>query len=236
MTEEDPEVVKSKNIFATKIGESESEKSFKNFCVKAGSLRQLVRRAAWLKRFPWIRGFDVNYSAPLTVQELEMAELAIVRRIQSIEFEEEIEAYEKQRIFTKKSRLYKLAPYIDENSIVRVGSHLGKLSSFHTSSLSPAILPQKGHFVELVIFDTHVENYHVGVEHTLALIRRKYWIVGAKVAVKKVLAKCHVCRLQYSQPSRQQMASLPKERLEANQAPFWNSAINAMGPLVVRRG
>jgi len=89
VADEDPEVVKRKNIFAIRTG---PEESFEKFCVKAGSLNQLIRRAAWLKRFPWLHKPGVDYTAPLSLQELEDAERAGVRWIQRVEFREDVEA------------------------------------------------------------------------------------------------------------------------------------------------
>ena len=55
------------------------------------------------------------------------------------------------------------------------------------------ILPKDHALSKLIIQEAHNEG-HVGIEHVLAMVRKKYWIIRARPIIKSVLAKCLDCK------------------------------------------
>ena len=68
------------------------------------------------------------------------------------------------------------------------------------------------------------------------LIRQKFWIVGARPLVKRVLKECVLCRRLKGKPGVQQMADLPSERVTPDNPPFSFVSVDCFGPFVVKRG
>ena len=86
----------------------------------------------------------------ITVEDLEKAELYIQRSAQRVHFVKELQEVTQKGIFTlnsrcelklQKSHLRKLDPYLDENAILRVGSHLVN-AEIDDDAKFPIILPR----------------------------------------------------------------------------------------------
>ena len=79
-------------------------------------------------------------------------------------------------------------------------------------AVNPKLLPKDHHFTRLVIQDVHKKLYHAGVSHTLAQLRKQYWIPQGRATVKKVLRHCLICRKYEGGPFRlPAMAPWPRE-------------------------
>jgi hypothetical protein len=61
---------------------------------------------------------------------------------------------------------------------------------------------------------------HSGLEYVLALLREKFWIIGARVAIKSVLRQCHDCKKRHAPVGEQKMADLPEDRVTSGKPPF----------------
>ncbi|KRY62161.1 hypothetical protein T4A_13049, partial [Trichinella pseudospiralis] len=69
----------------------------------------------------------------------------------------------------------------------------------------------------------------------LAALRKRFWILKGRSAVKRVLRRCVVCRTENARCLNQIMAPLPKNRLVETHA-FDNVEIDFAGPLYVKEG
>ncbi|KRX56042.1 Pro-Pol polyprotein, partial [Trichinella sp. T9] len=87
----------------------------------------------------------------------------------------------------------------------------------------------------LIIQGEHKHQWHAGVEQTLAALRKRFWILKGRSAVKNVLRRCVVCRKENARCLNQIMAPLPKNRLVETHA-FDNVGIDFSGPLYVKEG
>ena len=80
------------------------------------------------------------------------------------------------------------------------------------------------------------EEAHSGREYVVAELRRKYWIIGVRGLVKRVLRRCITCRRQDARPSEQQMGDLPPDRVTPGGPAFMSVGIDYFGPIAVKRG
>ena len=91
----------------------------------------------------------------------------------------------------------------------------------HTNpELHIPIFPRRGLITELIIRHFHETLAHVGATHVLASIRRQFWIVKGRAAVKHVLSKCVKCRMLYAPLCQQEITPLPKCRTGVGDFPF----------------
>ena len=167
---------------------------------------------------------------PLDPLELQAAETAIVKSVQHKYFKGEVEA------LVKKSPIYILEPFLDEEGTLRVGGCL-KNSPLPEKAQHPIILPKNHHVSRLVARRAHeFQSRHSGKEYILSLIRQKFWIEGARPLVKGVLKECVLCKRLKGKPEVQQMADLPAERVTPDNPPFSYVGVDCFGPFVVKRG
>ena len=156
----DPEV-KHANVYATTVQEEMSLLSriehFSDWNRAVNGiavLQQLIER----RRHPG----EVNTSDLIAKEK---AKTLIVKMIQCESFAEEITLLQGKtpgEMIKKRSRLYKLDPFIDDNGVVRVGGRLTYASSLHYDIKHPLILPAKSHVTQLVIKHCHEKVEHQG--------------------------------------------------------------------------
>lgn len=173
------------------------------------------------------KGVD-DCCTPLTVQEFEEAEIAILRFVQSQSFSKEFDtlkrisgkddgdqqgrAKRKKMVLKKESSLTRLDSFVQEG-LLRVGGRLSCADDLSEETKHPVILPCKCHVTSLIIQQLHERLAHAGRGHTLAKLREKYWITGANAAVRHLISKCVTCRRNRAPVAEQKMADLPKGRV-----------------------
>ena len=145
-------------------------------------------------------------------------------------FTDEIEALKAKKEIKTTSRLRSLTPYLDEKGLLSVYGRLQR-SSLPEMTKHPRILDPNDDLTRLMINDAHVTNGHVGAQHTLHILRRKYWIIHGLSAVKQQIRRCWTCQKQRKPLMMQQMAALPPQRLSPDQPPFTFTGLDFFGPI-----
>ena len=187
---------------------------------------------------------------PLTIQEFEEAEIAILRFVQSQSFSKEFEALrqvsdkddgdqrgrakQKKMVLKKASSLTRLDPFVLEG-LIRVGGRLGRADDLSQEMKHPVILPRKSHVSNLIIKHLHERLAHTGRGHTLAKLREKYWVTGANAAVRHMIANCVTCCRNRAPVTEQKMADLPKDRVTPA-PPFTYTGVDYFGPYMIKEG
>ncbi|XP_017557161.1 uncharacterized protein LOC108429724 isoform X1 [Pygocentrus nattereri] len=123
----------------------------------------------------------------LTVEDLKVADLEIIRFSQQQKFSEEISALRKGDRLKKGSHIYKLNPIL-QGGILRVGGRLHK-STMPEEVKHPAILHKNSYVTDLILREIHQSLGHSGRNHMLSKLQLKFWIPGAKAAIRKVISK-----------------------------------------------
>ena len=121
----------------------------------------------------------------------------------------------------RSSSLYKLATFLDDRGIIRVGGRLTRAQHLE-GQCHPIILPYRHNVTELIIPHYHKLVHHQGRQPSLNSIHQYgFWIVHGRSAVDHVIRHCVLCRRLRGKPARQQMAELPLARLSPS--PPFNS-------------
>ncbi|KAI7791514.1 hypothetical protein IRJ41_021689 [Triplophysa rosa] len=69
----------------------------------------------------------------------------------------------------------------------------------------------------------------------LSRLRQRYWIPGVSGAIRKILARCVVCRRLHGTAGQQQMADLREDRVSSEEPPFSYIGVDYFGPFEVKR-
>ena len=254
---DDPEVKSTAEVYfqSTEIREEPMNKIFERF----SSWYRLKKFIAWILRYrdnlrSAVEQRRSGYTAvtektnlvPITLGELRNAEKEILRRVQDESFEEELVILRKasstppsgeqssKRQVKKSSKIVKLDPQMIDG-LLCVGGRLAN-GPFQQNAKHPVILPKSHHIVPLIIRHYHHVSGHSGVEHVLSLIREKFWIVGARTAVRRCLNACVPCKRRQAPVGEQKMADLPLDRITPDKPPFTYVGVDCFGPFLIRRG
>lgn len=209
--------------------------------VRFSSLNRLLRVTAWCRRWLRFRG-DVEKSANgstnrassglLDASECDAARVTWIRVVQAEHYRSELSAITRGLSLPKSSSLIKLTPFIDSQSILRVGGRI-RHALLAYDERHPVILPSQSHFTRLVTEACHRQSMHGGVQLTLGLIRQEYWIPRGRALVKSVLRRCLPCLKWRAAAPQQIMGDLPRPRVTPAR-PFLHTGVDYAGPIMLR--
>ena len=128
-----------------------------------------------------------------TIPKLKKAMDDIVKIIQRQVYSEEYNDLNKTKNVKMTSSITKLNPFVDNGGVIRVGSRL-KLAPLSYDAKFPPVLPKHHGASQLLARHIHCDNGHIGQEHTLNLLRERFWICNGRSLVRKIINKCFVCR------------------------------------------
>lgn len=165
------------------------------------------------------------------------AELLLLRYVQEEDFPEEYELLKFGQNVCTQSRLVELAPEYDPvTGLIRVGGRLRYSEDLEYDTIHPIVLDPKNPITKLLIADFDSTLCHPGPQRVFAQLRRKYWVLRGRQAVKSVQRLCRDCRRWKGSPSVPRMADLPLSRLRLYKPPFWSTGMDCFGPFNVSVG
>lgn len=167
---------------------------------------------------------DVRYETQKVREGLnETEEDEKVRKVQQ-------EYYSKEVAGERTSLAASLDLFKDEKGILRCRGRLSR-AMWQYEKKYPILLPRNCEFTDKLIEKIHNKNYHVGVSHTLSLVRESYWIPKGRAQVQKVLKRCYQCIKHGGGPYKLPfMPPLPPERVSYSRA-FSYVGLDYLGPL-----
>ena len=69
--------------------------------------------------------------------------------------------------------------FLDEKGIIRCGGRIHN-APVSRSTKFPSLLPKEHPLTKLIVYATHKEQLHAGVNSTVAALRQAYWIPSAR--------------------------------------------------------
>lgn len=176
-------------------GEGRFKLEIADMTLRTSTLRRLVRRTAYVRRFfhNYCRRKNEWRLEPLTEEEEEDALWCLIRREQAKCYEAELKALrEVDGNLPAKSPILRFNPFIDANGILRVGGRLDA-AIMPYEQMHPAMLPEVSHVAQLLIRDAHQETLHGGRQLMAAHLRQRFWITGLRRAIHTNNQRCVTC-------------------------------------------
>jgi hypothetical protein len=102
----------------------------------------------------------------------------------------------------RNSNLLAMNPFVDFQGILRAGGRLELSESHSFESKHPMILPSHDEAVESLIRREYNLQLHAGVNHTLASLRKTFFIVGGQTRIGRVISKCVTCQKSFKRPTK----------------------------------
>ena len=180
---------------------------------------------------------DPGTSSSIEAADYIKAENLHLKQAQSMSFPEEVKALMSDRPLPSHSRLGSLSPEYDkETGLLRVGGRLRRAEQLETDAIHPVLLDPKHPLTKLIIQDFDETLLHPGPERVLAELRRRFWILRGREAVKRYQNNCMHCQSWRANPSVPKMADLPPARLRLYKPPFYSTGVDCFGPFTVKIG
>ncbi|GAB0089341.1 hypothetical protein DMENIID0001_038640 [Sergentomyia squamirostris] len=203
---------------------------------------KIVRIVAWWIRLSTIlkSGTRVTRSRAairtnfLTISELRVAENRIIEWIQRVEMAEIVSAVKNDTIDTSRKLKFvrKLRPFADATGVIRVGGRI-HYSDQPYDIRHPKILPNC-QLSYMIVVREHLYMMHAGPQLVLCSLRQRYWLLGGRNLVRKVIRDCLVCRRRKPPKSEQLMGELPPCRVNLVR-PFASTGVDFTGSIMLRR-
>lgn len=178
---------------------------------------------------------DLNNT--LTADAYAAAELEALQQAQRESFPEEVTQLKASKPIAKSSRLLLLAPEFDEKTgLIRVGGRLRHNPDLPVDEVHPIVLDPRHALTRLVIQDYDGKLQHPGPERVFAEIRRRYWVLRGREAVRRHQRSCAECKKWRGHPNPPRMADLPPARLRLFKPAFYSTGVDCFGPYSIKIG
>ncbi|XP_062556700.1 uncharacterized protein LOC134221526 [Armigeres subalbatus] len=183
-------------------------------------------------------------SKNLCSKELQEAEIMVLKLVQLEVYPQEfavLEALQKDsshhpKQIEKKSRIYKLNPFIGADGLIRKDGRIGAAPAVADDAKFPVILP-KDHYVTMLIIDGYHRKFaHANNETIVNELRQRFHVSEIRVAVGKVAKSCTLCKVRKAVPRPPRMGPLPEARLTPYIRAFTFTGLDYFGPVTVRVG
>ncbi|KAK7902058.1 hypothetical protein WMY93_018827 [Mugilogobius chulae] len=164
------------------------------------------------------------------------AEKQLIQQAQEDSFPSELAHLKAGKALANNSRLLKLAPELDSAQLIRVGGRLRHSPHLSPDTVHPVVLDYKHPLSQLIIKDIDEKLSHPGPERVFAEVRRKFWILQGRQAIRRFQQRCMECRKWRAQPKVPRMADLPPSRLRLHRPAFYSTGMDCFGPYLVTIG
>src|SRR5207249_7827657 len=139
---------------------TKSAKPDTSWMARFSSFPQLVRVTAWIFRFYYhCRKTSQYKNTFLTSDELRTARLRLIRMVQCESFREDITEIQHNLMVCGKSHIKSLAPFLDQQGMLRVGGRL-RQAKINNDSKHPLLLPTDHHVSRLLVRYEHERHLH----------------------------------------------------------------------------
>ncbi|XP_061128044.1 uncharacterized protein LOC133149871 isoform X1 [Syngnathus typhle] len=180
---------------------------------------------------------NTNTTAKCSATDFLQAEKLMLQKAQEDCFAEELRALKVGRALPVNSHLMSLSPEYDKTTeLLRVGGRLRHAEGLDLDTIHPVIMDPSHHVTKLIIKNADDSLLHPGPERVLAELRRRFWIIRGREAIRKHQYSCLECRRWRAKPDVPKMADYPPARLRLYKPPFYSTGVDCFGPFQVRIG
>lgn len=211
---------KKNSICNWTVALTRTDSNWLSTCKFKNDYQKILRLTACILRFRKNSMKEVRIYGTYTANELNIAEKRIVVMIQREVFPE------------NESELKGIELFIDDDDVLRVKTKL-TLRNDDDYFISPAVLPGKHPIVRALIEYYHRKYSHAGTQTIMSILRERFWIVKCRVAVKKVVNDCTLCKRYRGKTFKTKPTYLPLERVR-DAAIFEATGVDLAGPLNLR--
>lgn len=102
--------------------------------------------------------------------------------------------------------------------------------------IHPIVLDPRHAVTKLLIRQVDNDLNYPGAERLFAELRRKYWILHGREAIRREQRSWPECQRWRAQPVKPKMADLPPARLRLHQPAFFLTGIDCFAPMQVKVG
>lgn len=229
---DDPEIrPESLNILKSDVSLAEPAINFRMF----SSWKKLVNAIIVWKRLArnlYNKRHNPSCTDDVRSQNVEFQSFAktfMFKLVQGEKYSHEIKAIKCRNRIQKQSQILSLAPFLDDEGVLRVGGRL-KHSDLTIIEKNPILLPGSHWVATLVVRHYHEKVQHQGRQITEGAIREAgIWITGVKRLIRSKIQQCIKCKKLRGGMCFQKMADLPEDRLTPC-APFTSVGVDCFGP------
>ncbi len=149
-------------------------------------------------------------------------------------FPEELQRLKSGKALQHNSRLLTLAPEYDTaTNLIQVGGRLRRAETLDPALKHPIVLDSKHPAVKLLLQDYDKRLCHPGPDRLFAEIRRQFWVLRGRAAIRSLQHACTECQRLRAIPK---MADLPLARLRLHKPAFHSTGMDCFGPFLVKIG
>ncbi|KYN22468.1 hypothetical protein ALC57_05137 [Trachymyrmex cornetzi] len=167
----------------------------------------------------------------LCPKEIDEAEIRILRLLQAACFSNEIRELKNKKSITK-GRIVNLNPFLDDRGLIRVGGRL-QASNLSYSQKHPILLPSRHRLTDSIIREIHEKYHHIGIQTTLYIMRRRFWILDGRNQIRKIVRSCMRCFRFDAKSVEYKIGNLPPARVRET-IPFAHTGIDFCGPFHIK--
>ncbi len=117
-----------------------------------------------------------------------------------------------------------------------MGGRLRCCSEAELDFIHPIVLDPQHPVTKLIIKDHDEKLHHPGPERVFAELRRTYWVLRGREAVRRHQRQCGECRKCKGQPEVPRMADLPLARQQLFKPAFFSTGMDCFGPYMIKIG
>lgn len=122
------------------------------------------------------------------------AEILILRRAQQYSFTEEFSLLRNGKPVQRNSHLLTLSAQLDKtDELIKVDGRLHRFEDIDPDAVHPIILDHRHPTTKLLIQDYNPRFCHPGPERVFVEIRRKFWILRGREAIRQYQHTCTDC-------------------------------------------
>ena len=118
---------------------------------------------------------------------------------------------------------------MDSAGIIRCAGRFSQTKSH------PKLLPKDIQFTRLCIVRYHRRLLHADVSHALAEIRKEFWVLKGRSAVRRAIRQCLICLRWEGAPFKTpKFTNFPDYILSQDNPPFTFIGVDYLGPIFVK--